>query len=210
MKTNRFIVIIFLFTSLGINSYAQNHLAKLIEGNKRFVEEKPIHANQSVIRRYEVAKGQKPFAVILTCSDSRVPPEIIFDQGLGDLFVIRVAGNVVDDLEIASIEYAVEHLGCNLVVVMGHEYCGAVDAAVKGGELPGHLEKLVAEIEPAVEEAKKEKGDLLTNAVRKNVDFVVDQLKNCEPILKEFVHHDELQIIGAYYDLDDGVVTMMK
>lgn len=210
MKTNKFAVVIFLFFTLGINSYAQDQLAKLLEGNKRFVEGKLLHPNQSAARRTEVASGQKPFAVILTCSDSRVPPEIIFDQGLGDLFVIRTAGHVVDDMALASIEYAVEHLHAGLVVVLGHEKCGAVDAAVGGGELTGHLEKLIAEIEPAVEKAKNEKGDLLTNAVHKNVDLVVGQLKSSEPVLKEFVHHNELQIIGAYYDLDDGIVTMMK
>jgi len=182
----------------------------LIEGNKRFVEGKLLHPNQSTERRTEVTSGQKPFAVILTCSDSRVPPEIIFDQGLGDLFVIRTAGHVVDDIALASIEYAVEHLYVGLIVVLGHEKCGAVDAAVGGGELTGHLQELVAEIKPAVEEAKNEKGDLLTNAVHKNVELVASQLKSSEPILKEFIEHNHLQVIGAYYDLDDGKVTITK
>ncbi len=210
MKINKFVVVIFLFITLGINSYAQDQLTKLTDGNKRFVEGKLLHQNQSTERRTEVASGQKPFAVVVTCSDSRVPPEIIFDQGLGDLFVIRTAGHVVDDIALASIEYAVEHLHVELVVVLGHEKCGAVDAAVSGGELTGHLEKLVAEIKPAVEEAKNEEGDLLTNAVYKNVDLVVGQLKSSEPILKEFIEHNHLQIIGAYYDLDEGKVTIIK
>lgn len=210
MKINRFILVLLIIISANSNLLAQDQLTKLMDGNKRFIEGKSLHQNQSVERRVEVAKGQNPFAVIVTCSDSRVPPEIIFDQGIGDLFVIRVAGNVVGDFEIASIDYAVEHLRCKLVVVMGHEYCGAVDAAAKGGEHHGNIGKLISVIEPAVEEVKNEKGDLLTNAVFNNVNRVVDTLKNSEPVLKEFVEHKGLQIVGTFYDLDDGTVIMVK
>ncbi|HEY4484757.1 MAG TPA: carbonic anhydrase, partial [Nitrospiria bacterium] len=118
-------------------------LTMLMEGNARYVEGKMLHPNQAADRMGELAKGQHPFAVILGCADSRVPPEIVFDQGLGDLFVLRVAGNIADDAVIGSIEYAVEHLGTTLVFVLGHERCGAVSAAVevvtKGAKVPGHI-----------------------------------------------------------------------
>ena len=194
-------------TNKDVNS--QSALQKLIDGNKRFANSKLMHVNQTRERRLEVAKGQKPFAVIVTCSDSRVPPEIIFDQGLGDLFVIRTAGNIVDDIGLGSIEYAVEHLGVRLIVVLGHEKCGAVDAAVKGGHAQGHIQKLIDEINPAVEKAKNIKGDLLDNSVKANVLRVVDQLNSSEPILKEFVHEKKITVVGARYDLDDGVVTIL-
>lgn len=213
MKAHKFLFII-IFVFAYSNFFAQENNSDLIqrlkEGNSRFAKGEPVHSNQSIERREELANGQNPFAVILSCSDSRVPPEIIFDQGLGDLFVIRTAGEVVDDFELASIEYAVEHLHVELIVVLGHEKCGAVDAAVKGGELPGHLGKLISEIEPAVKQAKKQEGDLLTNAVYGNIHRVVRQLKNSEPIIKELVEHNHLQIKGAYYDLDDGKVNFEK
>jgi carbonic anhydrase len=118
-------------------------LQKLMTGNKRYYEGNLTHPNQTKVRILEVAKGQHPFAIILGCSDSRVPPEVIFDQGIGDLFIIRVAGNIIDNNALGSIEYAVEHLGVKLVVVLGHEKCGAVDATVKGGEAPGHIKYLI-------------------------------------------------------------------
>jgi carbonic anhydrase len=185
-------------------------LHKLIEGNKRYIAGEFIHPNQTAERRTEVANSQLPFAVILSCSDSRVPPEIIFDQGIGDLFVIRVAGNVLNDEILGSIEYAVEHLGAQLVVVLGHERCGAVSAAIKGGEIPGHIKSLVDSIMPAVERAKSESGDLLENAVNENVAMVVEKLKSSEPILEHLVTHGDLKIIGARYDLDDGKVAFGK
>lgn len=210
MKTHKFLftaALIFFYTSFFAQENNPDLIQKLNDGNSRFAKGEAVHSNQSVERRNELTKGQKPFAVIVSCSDSRVPPEIIFDQGLGDLFVIRTAGHVVDDIALASIEYAVEHLHVELIVVLGHERCGAVDAAVKGGELPGHLGKLISEIEPAVEQAEKEEGDLLANSVHENIHRVVRQLKNSGPIIKEFIEHHELEIIGAYYDLDDGIVT---
>lgn len=192
----------------GVNG--DTALKKLEEGNKRYVEAKFTHPNQTKERREEVAKGQHPFAVIVSCSDSRVPPEVIFDQGLGDLFVIRVAGNIVDDAVLGSIEYAIEHLGAKLVVVLGHERCGAVDATVKGGEAPGHIKGLVEAIKPAVEKSKDQAGDKLDNAVKANVAIVVDKIKTSEPIIKEFVHEKHLKIVGARYDLDEGNVTILQ
>lgn len=217
MKKYKIALLVITFILCGSQIYAQHEtkwnadesLQKLIAGNQRFVESKMFHSNQSAERRDEVAKEQHPIAVIVSCSDSRVPPEILFDQGLGDLFVIRSAGNLVDDIGLGSIEYAAEHLGVQLIIVLGHERCGAVSAAVQGGEAPGHIAKLIEEINPAVEKAKKQSGDLLDNAVLSNIKIVVEQLQNSEPILKEFVHDKKLNIVGARYDLDDGVVTIV-
>lgn len=182
---------------------------KLIDGNKRYVDAKLSHLNQTAERRAEVAKGQHPFAAIVSCSDSRVPPEVIFDQGLGDLFVIRLAGNILDDAALGSLEYAVAHLGIKYILVLGHERCGAVDATVKGGEVPGHIGSLVKAIQPAVDKVKNQPGDLLDNAVRANVTMVVQQLKSSGPILESSVKKGELTIDGARYDLDDGVVAIL-
>ncbi|WP_027360334.1 carbonic anhydrase [Desulforegula conservatrix] len=182
---------------------------KLLDGNRRFVEGKMSHPDQAAIRRTELAKSQNPFAVIVSCSDSRVPPEVLFDQGLGDLFVIRLAGNILNDAAIGSIEYAVDHLGAKYVMVLGHERCGAVEATVKGGEPHGHIGSLVKAIQPAVDKAKTQEGDLVDNAVNANVSMVVQQLKTSAPILEESVKKGSLVIVGARYDLDDGSVSIL-
>ncbi len=179
---------------------------ELIAGNKRYVAEKPTRPNQTTVRRTEIAKDQHPFAIIVSCSDSRVPPEIIFDQGLGDLFVVRVAGNVVDNTVMGSVEYAAEHLNVQLVVVLGHKRCGAVDAAIKSDTSHGSIDSLIKAIKPAVEKAKNQLGDLQDNAARANVKIVVDQLKSSKPILCELVKNNKLMVIGAFYDLDSGLV----
>ena len=153
-------------------------LKRLIDGNNRYVSSKMAHPNQTENRRKEVIKGQKPFAVIVGCSDSRIPPEIIFDQGIGDLFVIRVAGNIVDDVALGSVEYAVDHLGTKLVIVLGHGNCGAVTATVQGGEAHGHIGSIVRTIAPAVEKARAQTGELIDNAIKINVDLDVDEIKS--------------------------------
>lgn len=186
-----------------------NAQKKLLDGNKRFVEGKMMHPDQNSGRRAGIVKGQNPFAVIVSCSDSRVPPEVIFDQGLGDLFVIRLAGNILNDEAIGSIEYAVEHLGVKYVMVLGHESCGAVAATVKGGEAPGHIGSLVKAIQPAVEAAKKQQGDLMDNSVKANVSMVVQKLKSNAPILEHAVKKGDLVIEGARYDLDEGTVSIV-
>jgi carbonic anhydrase len=134
---------------------------------------------------------------------------VIFDQGLGDLFVVRVAGNVADDIGIASIEYAVEHLGSRLILVLGHERCGAVTAAVKGGEQPGHLPVLMAALKPAVAKSKGAE-DAVDAAVAANVALTVAQLRGSKPILAEMVEKGEIKILGARYDLDSGEVALVK
>lgn len=193
----------------GQSSPAQEGLNALLEGNLRFAAGQPQNPHQDDARRKEVLGGQTPFAVILTCSDSRVPPEIIFDQGVGDLFVVRTAGNVVDDIALGSIEYAVEHLNAPLIVVLGHQKCGAVSAAVQGGEIPGHIADIVREIEPAIAAARDLPGDLADNTVKTNVAQMVEKLKTSAPILKEFFEADKIQVVGMRYELTTGKVSQL-
>jgi carbonic anhydrase len=188
-------------------------LQALMDGNARFVATKASYPHQTAERRTTLAGGQQPIAVVLSCSDSRVPPELVFDQGLGDLFTIRVAGNVADDAVIASIEYAVEHLGSTLVMVLGHEKCGAVTATLEalktGDAVPGHLPALVDPIRPAAMQANTQMGDVLDLAVIGNVGSVVAQLKASEPVLGEMFGHEKIDIVGGRYDLDTGAVTIV-
>jgi carbonic anhydrase len=188
-------------------------LEMLLEGNRRYVEDRPRHPHQRRTHRHQVAAGQHPFAAILGCGDSRVPPEIVFDEGLGDLFVIRSAGHIVDDALIGSLEYAIGELGVPLILVLGHERCGAIKAAVEevldGGEAPGHIEAVLAAIKPAVVVAQGRGGDLVDEAVRANVELVVGQLRRDEPILDERVRSGRLRIVGAYYNLEDGAVSVI-
>ena len=185
-------------------------LQKLLKGNKRFVALRAQHPNQGIKRRKEVIKGQKPFAVIVSCSDSRVPPEIIFDQGIGDLFVVRVAGNIIDDCALGSIEYAVDHLGTGLILVLGHGKCGAVTAVVKGEKPHGHIRSIVKAILPAVKKAKQKPGDVLENAIRINVRQVVHEIKSSKPVIAEKIKRQQIRIAGAYYDIETGAVTIIE
>jgi carbonic anhydrase len=185
-------------------------LEELKAGNQREVSGTYAHPHENAAWRSGLASGQHPHAVILGCADSRVPPELVFDQGLGDLFDVRVAGNIADDAVIASIEYAVEHLHTPLVVVMGHQKCGAVTAAAAGGRPEGHLAALVNPILPAVEKAAKLPGDRIENAVRLNVENVVAQLRASQPVLAERVASGKLQIVGAVYSLDTGKVSWLS
>lgn len=194
----------------GSGMSAQEALKKLVTGNQRYTAASMTHPNQTPECRARVAKGQHPFAIILSCADSRVPPEVIFDQGLGDLFTVRVAGNIAEPATIGSIEYAAEHLGAPLLVVLGHSRCGAVEAAVKSGETPGHIADIIAAIRPAVERVKDMPGDPVDNAVRANVRMVVEQLKSSQPVLSHLVKEGKLQIVGAYYDLDTGKVEILR
>lgn len=183
-------------------------LKQLLAGNDRFLASKRQNPHQSMARVTEVAKGQAPFAAILCCADSRVPPEIVFDQGLGDLFVVRVAGNIATVEDIASEEYATAILGTPLLLVMGHERCGAVDAALKGGELPGMINSLVTAIKPAIDATEGQPGDRLTNAVKANVLNQVRRLQT-SPVIARLIQQGQLKIVGSYYDLDTGKVELL-
>ena len=188
---------------------ADEALAKLMAGNQRYVRHKEQHPDQSLTRRKELRSAQHPFAVILGCADSRVSPELLFDEGLGDLFVIRVAGNIVDDAVLGSIEYAVEHLGTKLVMVLGHEKCGAVSAAVEGGAAAGHISALVAAIQPSVEASGKEPGDRIHNCVIAHARRVAQQVRESEPVLKDLVEKHGVKVVAADYALDSGKVNLL-
>ena len=189
---------------------ADSALAELKAGNEHHARHQYQHPHENIARQRELIAGQHPHAEILSCSDSRVPPEIIFDQGLGDLFIVRVAGNVATDTEIGSLEYGAEHLQIPLLVVLGHESCGAVTAAVQGGEVEGHIAALVNLLKPAVEKSKGESGDKVANAVRANVQLVVQQLRSSTPVLSELVAHGKLKIVGGVYSLETGKVTWLS
>lgn len=185
-------------------------MTRLVEGNARFVSGHTQHPHQAPERRAKVANSQHPFAVILGCADSRTSPELLFDQGLGDLFVVREAGNVVDDHAIGSIEYGVEHLHAPLVVVLGHERCGAVvaarDVVAAKVRAEGHIESLVAAIRPAVEATAGQDVDATCKA---NVRNIVNALRISEPVLRHMVESGAIKVVGAYYDLDTGVVMFL-
>jgi carbonic anhydrase len=178
-------------------------LQKLKAGNERFVSQQVSTGKPTAARREETAESQHPFAIVLGCADSRTSPEIIFDQNLGDLFVVRTAGNLVDDHALGSIEYAVGHLGARLIVVLGHERCGAVKAAVESATAPGHIESLVRDIQPAVQAARKEQGDLLTNAIHENATLMAEKIRIHAKLGD---HAGEVRIVTGYYNLDTGKV----
>ena len=223
---NALVISLYVFISLfGANQFARaadpahsdqpsvapaEAISKLKEGNGRYTSGNLQHPGQTSERRAELAKTQHPFATILSCSDSRVPPEIVFDQGLGDLFIVRVAGNVINDEGLGSVEYSVDHLGSRLILVLGHQNCGAVKAAretiAAKGNAPGHIESLVTAIKPAVEATAKEDLDA---TIKANVKHVVQALRSSTPILKAEVDSGKIQVIGGYYSLDTGAVTFL-
>jgi carbonic anhydrase len=183
-------------------------LQKLMEGNQRFVQHQPQYPDQSALRLQEVAQAQHPFATILSCADSRVPAEIVFDQGIGDIFDIRIAGNIATHEAIGSIEYAVVLLGSPLLMVMGHERCGAVTAAVQNESLPGDISTFVKAIKPALKKVKNQPGDAVENAVAANVQYQIERLKRSQ-LLTEQLESGKLKIVGGRYDLDTGRVTII-
>lgn len=187
----------------------KNALNRLMDGNQRFVNSSTVcHEDWSAKRQAQV-KGQSPFAVIVTCSDSRVPPEIIFDQVLGDLFVIRVAGNVVDDFAIGSIEYGVAVLGADLILVLGHSNCGAVDGALKGLKFDNHIQEVLNAIQPAIETVKGASENTLEMAIKANIRHVEVKLKSSKPVLAKLLGQGKLTILGGYYDLATGKVDFL-
>jgi len=179
----------------------------LVEGNIRFFSGKALYPRQNDDRRKEIANGQHPFAVILGCSDSRTGPEILFDQGLGDLFVAREAGNVLDDHSTGSIEYAVEHLHVSLIVVLGHQHCGAIAAARDTAVAEGHIKSIVASIQPAVNTTRGQDAEATCRA---NIMNNVVALQTSEPLLKHLVDSGDVVVVGAYYNLDSGIVTFLE
>ena len=182
---------------------------RLMAGNRENITVQQTHPNQMPERRAELIDGQRPFAVILGCADSRVPPEVIFDQGLGDLFVVRVAGNIIDDIVLGSIEYAASHLHTPLIMVLGHSQCGAIGATVAGGDLEGHIPSLAEAIQPVLDSIQDQTGNLVDNTARANARMVSEQLKQSTPVLSDLVNEVELKVVAAFYDLDTGVVEIL-
>lgn len=202
-----FLILPLLF-SLSIECAEVTALDRLVQGNERYVNSATVCHEDWSAKRMALVEGQKPFAVIVACSDSRVPPEIVFDQTLGDLFIVRVAGNVVDDFAMGSVEYGVSVLGAGLVVVLGHSNCGAVDAALKGMKFDNHIQEVLNEIRPAIKEFKE--GSQLEKAIKANVKSVEGMLRSSKQVLAELVEKGSLQIVGGYYDLATGKVEFLK
>ncbi len=206
-----------LITSVFSASAAETNpsktpMEKLIQGNQRYVDSETVCQNDWNSRRVALVEDQAPFAIIVACSDSRVPPELLFDQTLGSIFVVRLAGNVVDDIAIGSIEYAVKPLGANLVVVLGHSNCGAVDAALNGLEFDNHIQNVLDEIKPAITSVKGQSKDshkLLEIATKANVQNVKKKIMTSQPFLAKSIKDNSLQVIGAYYDLTSGKVEFL-
>lgn len=183
---------------------------RILDGHWRYLQNQRQSTQTTDEDRQRHARGQYPFAAILGCADSRVSPEVIFDQGQGDLFVVRVAGNVAGEFEQASLEYAVQHLGVKLIIVMGHEHCGAVKSALDYQPIPGAIGRLLQEIAPAVEEARRRGGVLLDNAVRCNVCRTVDTLLANSTSLRGAVDQGILRLIGIVYDLSTGDLDFQR
>jgi carbonic anhydrase len=189
-------------------------LERLMAGNKRFMAGHPVHPDETLQRIRDLKKGQNPFAVIVGCADSRVPPELIFDQGLGDIFSIRTAGNIIGDYELGSIEYAIEHLGCKYIVVLGHENCGAIKAFMENPDTTNqhdHIKNIIEYLNEENEEKSLSEADKhqVDKAVRANILHGVHLLQNSQPVLKPLIDKKEVTVIGAYYDLDNGEVIII-
>ncbi len=195
---------------LDRNSTPDRVLEELIAGNKRFVENRTEAPNQNYIRLKEVSTGQKPLVSILSCADSRVPIEIIFDRGIGDLFVVRDAGNIATPEEIGSLEYGTAILGSKVLMVIGHEKCGAVKAALEGKPLPGQIGSIVAAIQPAINRSNKnDSEEFYVETIKQNVRLQVNNLYG-SPLLYDLVETGKLKIVGAYYSLKTGEVTLLN
>lgn len=213
-KKTRIALIIIVVALIALPVYvksvstAGDSLKNLFAGNEKFVKK----ADSNLMK--ELSKGQKPYAVVVTCSDSRVSPEIIFNETLGKIFVIRTAGNVVDKITIGSIEYAVEHLKVPLVVVLGHQSCGAVKAAIESkGHAEGNIGAIINEIMPSVKKAKSaaKKGDNIENAViTENVKNVMKTITSKSKIIAEEAKHGKIELIGMYYSLETGKATKVE
>jgi carbonic anhydrase len=201
--------------SSGIS--ADDALKKLMDGNLHFIENQlTIKESSGPGTRQALASGQMPYAIILSCSDSRVPPEIIFDKGLGEIFVVRVAGNIPDPIILGSIEYAAEHFGSPLIMVLGHKRCGAVTAAVESQGLPhGNIGAIIKAILPAVKQARKDAGgvgksDLVESAIDENIKLVAKSLILQSAVIRSLADAGKIKIVCAKYDLDDGKVRLLE
>ncbi len=211
--------VVFFFLSLAFSFAGEKEgvdgstaIQMLKEGNKRYVSNLFKTKNFKTDRQ-EQAQGQQPYAIVLTCADSRVPPEILFDESLGKLFVVRVAGNVVDPIVIGSVEYAAEHLHAKLLVILGHSSCGAVKATIQGSEFPPNIKAIVDRIQPSVDKVKsKEKNAdaVLTKSIDENIREQIELTKQSSTILTEMIDHKEFTVVGAVYDIKTGEVSFFR
>ncbi|MDP1834794.1 MAG: carbonic anhydrase [Chlamydiales bacterium] len=192
--------------TVGFAVTPKEALQLLVDGNERYVQERLLHPNRSQESRRLVALKQAPFAIILGCSDSRASPEILFDQGIGDLFVVRVAGNVVGPIELDSIGYSALTLGSSLVLVLGHERCGAIDAVLHGNTKG--IEAVADLIQPSINASKKQTGDPWENAIKANVRHVVAEIRKYPP-LDNLIKLGRLEVVGGYYDMGSGKVKIL-
>ncbi len=206
MNCLRFLVAVCLPFSL-LAEGGESSLERLIEGNQRYVSGAISNKGSLKTKRDQLLSSQSPFAIILGCSDSRVPPEIVFDQSLGDIFVVRIAGNVVGLAEMDSILYAAEELHSSLIFVLGHEGCGAVKAFLDNSEDPD-LADISSQLKAAVKQSKRVPGDLWMNAVKANVRLSVEKLKK-QPVLQKLIKAKRLEIRGGYYELESGQVRLL-
>jgi carbonic anhydrase len=188
-------------------------LDRLMQGNHRYVHGN-MHRHDFSSDRAALARGQNPFASILSCADSRIGPEYAFDAGRGDIFVCRIAGNFANPEMIASLEYSVAVLSSPLILVLGHQACGAVDSTIKqikdGASFPGHISSLTEALTPAVQAVVNQPGDLLVNAIKENVVLTIQKLQTAEPILSEAVNQKKLKVVGGIYDLKTGKVELVN
>ena len=208
-------VVVVVFAGLAFaGSAGDDSLKMLMDGNSRFASGKPLMKDISDTKRKDLCLGQKPFAIVLTCSDSRVPPEILFDQCLGDIFVVRVAGNVVDKIELGSIEYAAEHLNSPLLFILGHSKCGAVKATLEAkGEPEGNIGEIVKKILPAADAAKKKGGseeEIFETAIQENVKNVYHDVMTKSTIIPHLAQAGKLKIVAGEYKLDSGKIDMIE
>ncbi|KAF3363337.1 Carbonic anhydrase [Chlamydiales bacterium STE3] len=206
-----FSVSVFSFCFLSGAEIAQmapdNALQRLMNGNERYTNDKLQHPDRTQYRRAELTSSQNPFAIILGCSDSRVSPEIVFDQGIGDLFVVRVAGNVVGPVELDSVEFAAEFLGSSIVLVLGHENCGAVSAVLNGQTQD--IEAIAELIGPAIKKVDPKNNHAFENAIKSNVGAVVQQLKNSQ-VMQKLMAAKKINVVGGYYHLGSGKVELIE
>lgn len=213
MRSRFFLIFLMLLVNLGTAVADQltpeAALKRLVEGNARFVQDIAEHPERTSERREQLIGNQAPIVAVVSCSDSRVPPEILFDQGLGDIFAVRIAGNVIGPIELDSVEYAAKILNAPLIFVLGHQNCGAVQAVLAGTPYTEVINSISPLIKPLAATARAMPGDPLENLIKLNVQNVVKGLQNI-PLLRELIQQNKLRIVGGYYHLGSGKVELLQ
>jgi carbonic anhydrase len=214
-----FACILLLLLCIACNKPAANTslpksvvLANLIKGNQRFYNSHLLHPHESMQRIHDLADHQNPTAVIVCCSDSRTSPELVFDQGLGDLFVIRNAGNIIGDIDLGTIEYAVQHFHVPLIIIMGHRNCGAIKAYLEHGEAPGHIMYIIDSLrnEPEIAELAAKDISESDYYIMANVRHAIARIKSQSPLIADHLQNGTVTIVGAIYDVNNGIVKLIN